>query len=201
MTSLVSKLRLAALTKLRCEIFQTTYNPTSYRTGAKYLRRRLRGPSMLGYYPPEFNFAKILRTHKELEMIDEDEEERLVDVAERRKRGKGPPKKAKDKCTSSPRAKSRSGHYTLLTRPCLCVTSGEQTSSQEAVIRFFFTICQTDGGENRSLFTGPVPRYRRLYFLEHRKAHLFCEYSLPGTGQSVYRETQIVSRLTLEALT
>ncbi|KAF5318783.1 hypothetical protein D9619_010841 [Psilocybe cf. subviscida] len=100
MTSLVSKLRLAALTKLRCEIFQTTYNPTSYRTGAKYLRRRLRGPSMLGYYPPEFNFAKILRTHKELEMIDEDEEERLVDVAERRKRGKGPPKKAKDKSES-----------------------------------------------------------------------------------------------------
>ena len=34
-------------------------------------------------------------------MVDEDEEERLVDVLDRKKRGKGAPKKAKTKCESS----------------------------------------------------------------------------------------------------
>ena len=87
--------RLSSLAKLRCTIFQTSYNPSSIRTGAKYLKRRLRGPSMISYYPEEFNINKIVKAYPELEMVDEDEEERLSDVAERRKRGKGAPKKAK----------------------------------------------------------------------------------------------------------
>ncbi|KAJ7918736.1 hypothetical protein B0H13DRAFT_1869097 [Mycena leptocephala] len=40
--ALTSKLK--AVTRLRCEIFQTSYNPQNLRTGAKYLRARLRGP-------------------------------------------------------------------------------------------------------------------------------------------------------------
>ncbi|KAH9017664.1 hypothetical protein EDB84DRAFT_680629 [Lactarius hengduanensis] len=47
----VAPSRLAALARLRSVIFQTSYNPTSQRTGAKYLKRRLRGPSMMDYYP------------------------------------------------------------------------------------------------------------------------------------------------------
>ena len=50
---------------------------------------------MVSYYPEEFNINKIIKAYPELEMVDEDEEERLADVLERRKRGKGAPKKAK----------------------------------------------------------------------------------------------------------
>lgn len=89
--------QLAALTRTRCSIFQTAYNPTSARTGAKYLRARLRGPSMVRYYPPEANIAKVIRQWPELEMRNYAEEERLQDVEDRKKRGKGAPKKAKEK--------------------------------------------------------------------------------------------------------
>lgn len=39
------------LSSLRSGIFQTAHNPTAARTGAKYLRRRLVGPSAVRYYP------------------------------------------------------------------------------------------------------------------------------------------------------
>ena len=52
---------------------------------------------MVSYYPEEFNINRICKSFPELEMVDEEEEERLVDVADRRKRGKGAPKKAKTK--------------------------------------------------------------------------------------------------------
>ncbi|KAF9479450.1 hypothetical protein BDN70DRAFT_806982 [Pholiota conissans] len=95
MAAFVSPSRVAALTKLRCSLFETSYNPQNLRTGAKYLRRRLRGPAMVGYYPDKFNIPQILRQYKELEMVDDAEEERLIDVMDRKKRGKGAPKKAK----------------------------------------------------------------------------------------------------------
>lgn len=91
--------RLTALTKLRCTIFETSYNPTGLRTGAKYLRARLRGPSMVKYYPPVINIAQLARKHPELELVDEVEEQRWQDVEDRKKRGKGAPKKAKTKGT------------------------------------------------------------------------------------------------------
>ncbi|KAG2748307.1 hypothetical protein P692DRAFT_20874603 [Suillus brevipes Sb2] len=93
----IRPMRLAALTRSRCSIFQTAYNPTSARTGAKYLRARLRGPSMVKYYTPEANIAQIMRQWPELEIINFAEEERLQDVEDKKKRGKGAPKKAKDK--------------------------------------------------------------------------------------------------------
>ena len=95
--SFVPASRLRALKQLRCTIFQTSYNPESLRTGAKYFRARLRGPSMLAYYPQTFDIARIARQYPDLEIVNEDEEERLQDVLERKKRGKGPPKKAKSK--------------------------------------------------------------------------------------------------------
>jgi small subunit ribosomal protein S33 len=93
----VAPARLAALTRLRCNIFQTSYNPTSIRTGAKYLRRRLIGPSLLKYYPEELDIAQALREFRELKILNEAEEQRLMDVEDRKARGKGAPKKVRTK--------------------------------------------------------------------------------------------------------
>jgi len=96
----VAPSRLAALTRLRSFIFQTSYNPTSQRTGAKYLKRRLRGPSMMDYYPQQLSFSALNKEFEGLNLIDEDEEQRLQDVADKKKRGKGAPKKAKSAADS-----------------------------------------------------------------------------------------------------
>lgn len=52
---------------------------------------------MVNYYPTPINLSRIVRRYPELEMIDEDEQQRFEDVAYKRKRGKGAPKKAKTK--------------------------------------------------------------------------------------------------------
>lgn len=93
----IAPARLASLIQLRCRIFQTSYNPTSVRTGAKYLRRRLIGPSLLKYYPEELDVAAAIRQFKELKVLNEEEEQRLMDVADRKARGKGAPKKVSKK--------------------------------------------------------------------------------------------------------
>jgi hypothetical protein len=97
MSTSIAPSRLTQLARLRSQIFQTAYNPTGVRTGAKYLRARLRGPSMVKYYPPEINIAQIMRKYPELELVNQKEEQRLADLAEKKRRGKGPPKKAKSK--------------------------------------------------------------------------------------------------------
>ncbi|KAG1772565.1 mitochondrial ribosomal subunit S27-domain-containing protein [Suillus placidus] len=96
----IRPMQLAALTRSRCSILQTAYNPTSARTGAKYLHARLCGPSMVKFYTPEANIAQIMRQWPELEMRNFAEEERLQDVEDKKKRGKGAPKKAKEKGNS-----------------------------------------------------------------------------------------------------
>src|SRR5262245_9139222 len=93
--------RLAALARLRCQIFQTAYNPENTRTGAKYLRARLRGPSMVRYYPPQLDIPAIMREYPQLELVNQQEEQRLADLADRKRRGKGPPKKAASKGAST----------------------------------------------------------------------------------------------------
>jgi len=50
---------------------------------------------MLSYYPESFNINKIVKSYPQLEMVDEDEEERIEDVADRKRRGKGAPRKAR----------------------------------------------------------------------------------------------------------
>lgn len=91
----VAPARLAALTRLRCEVFQTAYNPTSVRTGAKYLRAHLRGPAMIQYYPDELTVAKFNRMPGNFKVQDWQEYQRLADVEEKKRRGKGAPRKAK----------------------------------------------------------------------------------------------------------
>jgi small subunit ribosomal protein S33 len=90
-----SQERMMALKQLQCSIFSTTFNPTSARTGAKYLKGRLRGPSMVEYYPKTMSFRDINRLYPELDLVDEDEETRILDLMARKARGKGPPPKAK----------------------------------------------------------------------------------------------------------
>ena len=101
--------RLLELQKLQCDIFQTSFNPTAARTGAKYLRARLRGPSMIEYYPPTLSISRVndmIAKERDLFMeldegrepiflADEAEEQRLADVASLKARGKGKPKKAR----------------------------------------------------------------------------------------------------------
>ncbi|KAJ6591852.1 mitochondrial ribosomal subunit S27-domain-containing protein [Mycena vulgaris] len=99
--------KLKALTRLRCEIFQTSYNPKNVRTGAKYLRKHLRGPAMMEYYPKTISLAQVARECPELEIVVEKEEQRMADVEDRKRRGKGTPKKAKTKADSRRAAKKR----------------------------------------------------------------------------------------------
>jgi hypothetical protein len=91
--------RLATLNQVRATLFQTAFNPTNVRTGAKYLRRRLRGPAMVAYYPPKLDLADIVKRYPSLEMVNEDEQTRFEDIEFKKKRGKGAPKKAKSKGT------------------------------------------------------------------------------------------------------
>ncbi|KAJ7281860.1 mitochondrial ribosomal subunit S27-domain-containing protein [Mycena rebaudengoi] len=97
--SLSSTLR--GLTRLRCEIFQTSYNPRNLRTGAKYLRARLRGPSMATYYPPRISIVEFMHKYPKFGMT------RVADVEAKKRRGKGTPKKAKGKDESRRAAKRR----------------------------------------------------------------------------------------------
>ncbi|CDO71916.1 hypothetical protein BN946_scf184940.g63 [Trametes cinnabarina] len=103
----VAPARLAALTRMRCEIFQTAYNPTSVRTGAKYLRARLRGPSMIRYYPDELTVAHFNRMPGGFKIQNWEEYQRLADVEEKKRRGKGVPKKAKSKAESRRMSRKR----------------------------------------------------------------------------------------------
>ncbi|KAJ7132075.1 mitochondrial ribosomal subunit S27-domain-containing protein [Mycena epipterygia] len=98
---------MKALTRLRCEIFQTSYNPKNLRTGAKYLRAHLRGPAMMEYYPKHIDLAAIAREFPEFGIVNEKEVQRLQDVEDKKRRGKGTPKKAKEKEDSRRMAKKR----------------------------------------------------------------------------------------------
>jgi hypothetical protein len=52
---------------------------------------------MMNYYPPIVNVAALARQYPELELVDEDEAQRIQDVDDKKKRGKGAPAKAKNK--------------------------------------------------------------------------------------------------------
>lgn len=93
----ITRSRINVINRLRCSIFQTSYNPTSVRTGAKYLRARLRGPSMVKYYPEVPSIAQLIREFPEIGWENHAEQVRLQDIADHKARGKGAPKKAKSK--------------------------------------------------------------------------------------------------------
>ena len=69
--------RLAVLTELRTQIFGTTYNPLSLRTGSKVLKARLRGPSMMRYYGERMSgVAAMNNAVPGLELVDVAEQTR-----------------------------------------------------------------------------------------------------------------------------
>lgn len=57
---------------------------------------------MMNYYPPTLSLSSIIRQFPEMELVDATEKQRLQDVEDRKKRGKGAPKKAKSKGPSHP---------------------------------------------------------------------------------------------------
>ena len=64
--------------QVQCRIFSTTYNPERLRTGNKILRQRLKGPSVVEYYPRRVvTFKDLKKAYPEYETWDEDEEDRL----------------------------------------------------------------------------------------------------------------------------
>jgi small subunit ribosomal protein S33 len=78
----------------QCAIFNTTYNPSAFRTGNSVLRQRLRGPSMAAYYPRRVaRFADLQKAYPGFETYDDFEEDRIESVAITKSRGKGAPKK------------------------------------------------------------------------------------------------------------
>jgi small subunit ribosomal protein S33 len=115
---------VVALQALQSSIFQTTHNPQNLRLGTKYLRRALRGPAVVAYYPGKVNVARLNRLpafadfatpkrredgslipvvedgFEECERVvgagwldDAKERVRRTEVAERKIKGRGPPKK------------------------------------------------------------------------------------------------------------
>ncbi|KAH7106187.1 mitochondrial ribosomal subunit S27-domain-containing protein [Auriculariales sp. MPI-PUGE-AT-0066] len=95
--------RINQMLRLRASIFQTAFNPTNARTGAKYLKRRLRGPSMLQYYPkapPSVTQLKRMTDGLLDGLVDEKEEQRVKDVEAKKARGKGTPRKARSAAES-----------------------------------------------------------------------------------------------------
>jgi len=62
---------------------------------------------MVNYYPKTINLAAIAREFPQMGIVDSREEQRLADVEDRKRRGKGAPKKAKSKADSRRAAKKR----------------------------------------------------------------------------------------------
>ncbi|TIA02969.1 hypothetical protein D6C83_08924 [Aureobasidium pullulans] len=78
----------------QCAIFNTTYNPSAFRTGNSVLRQRLRGPAMAAYYPRRVvRFQDLQKAYPGFETFDDDEEDRVEHVQISKSRGKGAPKK------------------------------------------------------------------------------------------------------------
>lgn len=88
--------RLGQLSQLSCKIFSNVYNPSCARTGNKVLRQRLIGSSLTSYNPQKLvHFRDIQALYPQLGLVDLDEKERLDEIARRKRRGKGAPKKGK----------------------------------------------------------------------------------------------------------
>ncbi|KAK4149082.1 mitochondrial ribosomal subunit S27-domain-containing protein [Chaetomidium leptoderma] len=102
----VPRARLLDLMRARCELFSTTFNPEGVRTGNKILRQKLKGPALASYYPRKvMTFRDFQKEFQplELEVENEDEIDRLEHIAGLKSRGKGAPKKKREKDTSKKR--------------------------------------------------------------------------------------------------
>ena len=91
---------MAKLIQVQCNLFSTTYNPTRIRTGNKVLRQRLRGPTLAAYYPRKSATLEDLKwafKKHDLKVMNPEQEDRLESIAIAKLRGKGPPKKKREK--------------------------------------------------------------------------------------------------------
>jgi small subunit ribosomal protein S33 len=89
-----SKTRLAQLAQLSAKLFNNVYNPTGERTGNKILRKRLIGPTVVGWYPKRIiTLREITDAFPGMKLINQEEKLRLEEITKRKKRGKGAPKK------------------------------------------------------------------------------------------------------------
>jgi len=52
---------------------------------------------MVKYYPEEISIARLIREFREIGWVNHAEEQRFQDIADRKARGKGAPKKVKEK--------------------------------------------------------------------------------------------------------
>lgn len=82
---------------------------------------------MMEYYPKTISLNQIAKEFPGLGIVDEDEEQRLMDVEDKKRRGKGTPKKAKRKGARVP-ALSRTIANIFFGLP-----RGQQENGQEAV--------------------------------------------------------------------
>ncbi|KAN0110193.1 Mitochondrial ribosomal subunit S27 domain containing protein [Hyaloscypha variabilis] len=91
----VPRARLLDLMKVQCRIFNATFNPEGLRLGNKILRQRLKGPALASYYPRKMATIQDLQRvyADELEIYDEEEEDRFEKIKILKARGKGAPKK------------------------------------------------------------------------------------------------------------
>ncbi|OBA19686.1 hypothetical protein METBIDRAFT_45999 [Metschnikowia bicuspidata var. bicuspidata NRRL YB-4993] len=88
--------QLKQVQKLSAEIFGETYNPTGIRNGSEVLRAPLRGKEIASYYGVNESaptFKDFKKWFPELNFIDPKETYRMKMVIDRKKRGKGAPKK------------------------------------------------------------------------------------------------------------
>lgn len=100
MAGAVPRSRILDLIKVQCNIFSHTYNPSRIRVGNKVLRQRLRGPILAAYYPRKTATLEDLNSafkKHDLEIMNPEEDDRLESIAIAKLRGKGPPKKKRDK--------------------------------------------------------------------------------------------------------
>ncbi|KAG5917727.1 hypothetical protein E4U61_002463 [Claviceps capensis] len=105
----VPRARLLDLMKARCQVFATNFNPEGVRMGNKVLRQRLRGPSLVTYYPPKVATVKDLNREfgPHLQTWDDAEQDRLEYIDELKKRGKGAPKKKRGPPSNEKHGKKR----------------------------------------------------------------------------------------------
>jgi small subunit ribosomal protein S33 len=105
-----SKARLLEVAKIQAKIFHNmTPTATPQRTGAKILKRPLKGDTIASYYgPKDFITTKQLNSRFPMyKFVDPEEEYRLDVLGTRKRRGKGAPAKKREKADESGKKKKK----------------------------------------------------------------------------------------------
>lgn len=99
-SSLTAPRSLPPPPQVQCALFSSTYNPAGIRAGNKVLRQRLRGPTLAAYYPRKSATLTDLKhafSKHDLDITIPEEEDRLEGITFAKLRGKGAPKKKREK--------------------------------------------------------------------------------------------------------